>query len=235
MSYLPLKVSLAERAAGLDRPFAMNEVAQVDELALSVYRCEGTMPLHRHLDQDEAFLVHSGSISLESEWGSAVLRPGELSVVPKGLGHRSTSLVRSLVLLFQPRGMVNRRNGHRRVFVLPQQGRLEKVSVPAVGRQITMPFRPIALADLDVCTLTLTACRGAGLWQQNDAGASLVLCHTGHILVDVGSGEMDLNAWELTVIPSGMAYRLSSPGHALALGIERHEMMGEGPSPYPRA
>jgi homogentisate 1,2-dioxygenase len=193
------------------------------------------MPLHRHLDQDEAFLVHSGSVNLESEWGSVVLGPGELSVVPKGLGHRSASLMHSLVLLFQPRGMVNRRNGHRRVFVLPQQGRLEKVSVPAVGRQISVPFRPIALANLDVYTLTLTACRGTGLWQQNDAGAGLVLCHSGHILVALGSGEMDLNAWELTVIPPGMAYRLSSPGHALTLGLERHELIGEGLRSYPSA
>ena len=103
----------------------MIDLVQVDDLALSIYLCQGTMPLHRHLDQDELFLVHSGTISLESEWGTAILRPGELAVAPKGVGHRSSSLLRSLVLLLQPRLMVNRRNGDRLLFALIDMGHLE--------------------------------------------------------------------------------------------------------------
>ncbi len=53
----------------------------------------------RHTDQDELFLVYSGTISLESDWGTVILRPGELAVIPKGLGHRSSALMRSHVLL----------------------------------------------------------------------------------------------------------------------------------------
>ncbi|RPI53496.1 MAG: cupin domain-containing protein, partial [Chloroflexi bacterium] len=130
------KVSIIEQSGHLTEPFTMMDLVQIDDLTLSIFLCQGTLPFHRHVDQDELFLVHSGTISLESDWGTAVLRPGELSVVPKGVGHRSSSLLRSLVLLLQPRLMVNRRNGHRRLFAAKDSGRLEKLSLPAIGRQV---------------------------------------------------------------------------------------------------
>ena len=48
----------------------MIDLTQMDDLALSVFLCQGTMPFHRHLDQDELFMVHSGTISIESDWGN---------------------------------------------------------------------------------------------------------------------------------------------------------------------
>jgi homogentisate 1,2-dioxygenase len=158
------KISIPQQAARLSEPFTMIDLAQLDDLVLSVYLCQGTMPHHRHLDQDELFLVHSGTISLESDWGTAVLRPGELAVAPKGVGHRSSSLLRSLVLLLQPRLMVNRRNGDRRLFVVKGEGRLEKVSVPAVGHQIAIPFAPVTLTHLDTFAVQLLLCEEIGPW-----------------------------------------------------------------------
>ena len=89
------KINYAQESAQLTEPFTMIDLAQIDDLSLSVYLCQGTMPFHRHLDQDELFMVHTGTISIESDWGNLILRPGELSVVPKGLSHRSASLIRS--------------------------------------------------------------------------------------------------------------------------------------------
>ena len=97
-----VKVSIAEQATQLAEPFTMVDLAQIDDLSLSVFLCQGTLPFHRHMDQDELFLAHNGTIHLETDWGSLTLRPGEAAVVPKGVGHRSSSLQRSLVLLLQP-------------------------------------------------------------------------------------------------------------------------------------
>ena len=113
-------ISIADQAGRLTEPFTMIDLASIDDLVLSVFLCQGTLPRHRHLDQDELFLVHSGTISLESDWGTAILRPGEMAVAPKGVGHRSSSLLNSQVLLLQPRLMVNRRNGNRRIFALKE-------------------------------------------------------------------------------------------------------------------
>jgi homogentisate 1,2-dioxygenase len=220
------KIDLAQEAARLSEPFTMIDLAQIDDLALSVFLCQGSLPSHRHLDQDELFLVHSGTISLESDWGNVILRPGELAVVPKGVGHHSSSLLRSLVLLFQPRLIVNRRNGNRRLFALKNAGRLEKTSVPAVGRQIAVPFRPVAVAHLDTFALNLLLCQGTGPWWQTERQSSLVLCYNGRLTLDSEVGQISLQDHELVVVPKGIAYRVSSTSRAVMMNAERHEQPG---------
>jgi len=220
------KISYAQAAVQLKKPFTMIELTQMDDLALSVFLCQGTMPFHRHLDQDELFMVHSGTISIESDWGNLVLRPGELAVVPKGLSHRSTSLIRSLVLLFQPRLIVNRRNGDRRLFALKDAGRLEKVSVPAMGRQIVNPHTPVTLADLDTFALNLLLCRETGYWRQYDRQSSLVLCYDGQVILDSDLGQVSLYRGELVVVPKSTTYRLSGKDRSLVLELQRHKAPG---------
>jgi homogentisate 1,2-dioxygenase len=220
------KINYPQQAARLSEPFSMIDLAQIDDLVLSAYLCQGTMPFHRHVDQDELFLVHSGTISLESDWGNIILRPGELVVAPKGLGHRSASLLRSLVLLFQPRLAVNRRNGDRRLFALKNKGRLEKVSVPAVGRQIAVPFRPVTVAHLDTFALNLRVCQGGSPWWHDEQQTGLILCYEGQIDLDGQFGQVSLAAGDLVVVPRGVAYHLSSTGRSLLLSVQRHPQPG---------
>jgi len=215
------KVSIAEQAGRLTEPFTMMDLAQIDDLTLSIFLCQGTMPFHRHVDQDELFLVHSGTISLESDWGTAVLRPGEMVVVPKGVGHRSSSLLRSYVLLFQPRLMINRRNGYRRLFAIKGSGRLEKLNVPAMGRQVQGLFQPVPLMQLDAFVLNLILCQGTGpLWQYQDQ-SSLVFCYDGQTVLETPGGRTALGQGELAVVPAGVAHRVVSPHRAVLLGLER--------------
>ena len=220
-------ISIAERGARLTQPFSMVELAPIDDLMLSIFLCQGTLQTHRHVDQDELFLVHSGTISVESDWGNVVLRPHELTVVPKGVGHRSASLVSSLVLLLQPHVVVDRRNGDRRVFALKGEKHLEKVSLAAMGRQVVVPFNPVLVADLDTFAVQLTLCEGMGPWQTDDHQATLVLCHDGRLTVDSkGLGQASLAPAELTVIPQRIPHRLLSTGRAVALGVKRHKQPG---------
>ena len=219
-------ICISDQASRLTEPFTMIDLASIDDLVLSVFLCQGTLPRHRHLDQDELFLVHSGTISLESDWGTAILRPGEMAVAPKGVGHRSSSLLHSQVLLLQPRLMVNRRNGNRRIFALKEEKSLEKVSVSAVGRQIVVPFRPVILADLDTFSVHLTLCEGAGPWQQEDQQDSLVLCLGGKLTLETEHGQGSLESGELFVVPKGTAFRLSSEVRSLVLGLRRHKQPG---------
>lgn len=223
------KISIVQQAARLAEPFTMVDLAQIDDLALSIFLCEGTMPFHRHTDQDELFLPHSGSIRLESDWGHLTLRPGDATVVPKGLGHRSSSLLRSLVLLLQPRLMISRRNGDRRLFSLKGKGTLQKVSVPATGRQLEALFEPLPLLHVDTFALTLTVCQGMGPWWRANQQCSLVLCYEGQVTLESDLGHLSLHHDELAVVPPGIPYRLSSPGRSLVLGIQRHQH----PNPIP--
>jgi homogentisate 1,2-dioxygenase len=219
-------ICIAEHAKELSEPFTVVDLAQIDDLTLSLYLCQGTMSHHRHLDQDELFLVHSGTISLESEWGTAILRPGELAVTPKGVGHRSSSLLRSLVLLLQPRLMVNRRNGDRRFFARKDDGHLEKVSVPAMGRQVVVPFRPVTLAHVDTFAFVMELCTGTGPWAEAERQSSLILCYQGTLILETEHQELPLAAGELAVVPKGLAHRISSEERSLALGVQRHPQPG---------
>lgn len=219
-------IRIPEYAHRLTEPFTMIDLASIDDLMLSIFLCQGTLPRHRHVDQDELFMVHSGTISLESEWGTAILRPGELAVAPKGVGHRSSSLLRSLVLLLQPRLMTNRRNGDRRIFALKDDGALEKVSVQAVGRQITIPFRPVVLAHVDTYALHVTACWGAGPWWHTDLQDSLVLCYDGELAVETDRGSLSLESGDLVIVAKGVAHRLSSSERSLVVGVQRHKQPG---------
>ena len=220
------KIDFSQQAARLSEPFTMIDLVQIDDLSLSVFLCQGTMPYHRHLDQDELFLVHSGTISLESDWNTVILRPGELAVVPKGLRHRSSSLLHSLVLLFQPRLIVNRRNGDRRLFTLKEAGRMEKLSVPAVGRQIAVQFSPVTLAHVDTYALNAIACKGTGPWWQTERQSSLVLCYDGELVLDSELGQISLQKGELVVVPKGIIYRMSGTDHAVVLSTQRHKQPG---------
>lgn len=215
-------VSVAESAGRLSEPFTMIDLATLDDLVLSLYLCQGAMPQHRHLDQDELFLVYSGTISLESDWGTAILRPGELAVAPKGVGHRSSSLLRSVVLLLQPRLVINRRNGDRRLFALQNQGRVEKVNATAVGSQISVSHTPVLLADVDTCALNMVLCTGVGPWRTAELYDSLVYCFVGRVNLESEGETVSLQRGELTKVPKGMTYRLSSDDDALVLELLRH-------------
>jgi mannose-6-phosphate isomerase-like protein (cupin superfamily) len=130
--------------------------------------------------------------------------------------------VRSLVLLFQPRLLANRRNGDRHLFTLKAGGRLDKVSVPAMGHQIAVPFEPILLTGVDTFDLNLTVCQGTGPWQVLEHQSTLFLCYEGRITLETEFGRLSLHGGELAVLPPGVPHCLSSAERSLLLGLERH-------------
>ena len=134
--------------------------------------------------------------------------------------------MRSLVLLLQPRLMVNRRNGDRRLFALKDEGRLEKVSVPALGQQVAIPFRRVILAHLDTYSVHLLSCEGDGPWWETERQDSLLFCFDGDLTLETEQGRSTLVGGELVVVPKGMAHRLSTEKRALVIGTERHRQPG---------
>jgi homogentisate 1,2-dioxygenase len=172
------------------------------------------------------FLVYSGTISLQSDWGSVILRPGDLAMVPKGLAHRSSSLLSSLVLLLQPQLMTNRRNGDRRLFALKNAQTLKKANVSAIGRGIAVPFQPVLVTDLDTYGVHVAACEGKGPWWKAERQSSLVYCHEGQLALESDRGSLSLEAGELAVVPTAVPYRLSSGRRSLMIGLQRHRVPG---------
>jgi mannose-6-phosphate isomerase-like protein (cupin superfamily) len=95
------KVSIAEAAATLVRPFTHSVLGQVDEYCAYLSRFEGTWKFHEH-NKDELYVVWEGEIFVDYYDGPSVpVRQGESLVVKAGERHRSRADEEALVLMFK--------------------------------------------------------------------------------------------------------------------------------------
>ncbi len=213
------KVNVAYQGARLSKPFTMIELAYIEDFAVSIYLCQGTLAWHKHLDQDELFLVHSGTISLDTEFGSFTLEPGEMLTVPKGVLHRSSSRIRSEVLLFSPKFLPDRKNGHRLSF--PQGINLTKVNLFHKSRSLSRPYQGLKLAQVEDFTLSLLLCEGTSSWYERTYRPILLLVVEGILKVETGPETITLGQADLTIIPPLYGYRLHSPERTLVLSFQK--------------
>jgi homogentisate 1,2-dioxygenase len=214
------KININEEATRLLEPFAMTTLAYVGDLAVSLYACQGALDWHRHLDYDELFLVHNGAIVLDSEWGSVTLRPDELAVVPKGVAHRSTSMLWSIVLLLRIHVLSDRRNGDRRLYAKHGERQLAKINVLDRAKQITQPFAPQDLVRVDDFSLRLFVAHGSVPWRKASQ-QTLLLVQQGRVDLFTRDGLSPMQAGEMVVIAQGTAYRLEADERSLMLSLSR--------------
>jgi mannose-6-phosphate isomerase-like protein (cupin superfamily) len=220
---MPLSVAnLSAVASRIGRPFAVMTLATVGDLALSVYICQGQVDWHRHLDEDELFLVHEGVVSLETERGNLTLHSEELAVVPKGVAHRSGSQLRSVVALMRAAVLAERKNGHRRYHRVDTDPPIEKVRLARVTPSLTTPFHAVTLARVEDFDVLLLAAQDFGPSEVAPPYGALWLAVRGAVGIETEEGAgARLEAGELTVVPAGMAYRLHAAQPALLLTLAR--------------
>jgi mannose-6-phosphate isomerase-like protein (cupin superfamily) len=222
------KIDIGREAGGLSRPFQVADLGYVDDFSVSVFVCHGALDWHRHIDQDELFLVQGGLVTLESEWGNTRLRPDEMAVVPKGVAHRSSSFLWSTVLLFRPRVMPHRRNGDRRS-VAPSEGRsLHKVSAVKAAQQLTEPFKPVDLVTVEDCVVRLALIQGVFPWHRHTRHDELFLMFEGDMTLATEGGDLSLSAGEMAIVPKGMRHRPTAAEQAVVLLFEKKALVSTG-------
>jgi len=204
------KLNVFEAVRELERPFSVMAIATVGDMLFSIYICQGTLEWHSHLDNDELFWVCEGTISLESEWGDVQLRPGELAVVPKGVRHRSSSGVRTSVLLVRCGFFSNRKNGRRRLYAISGESKLKRASLHGVLRTLTLPFQFQTVAQVEDSILQLAW--GEGTWPVEIPAAHDVLFFVlnGAATARTPQGMVHLHPGDLTVVPRGAIYQIST-------------------------
>ena len=222
------KLSVSQVAAKLDEPFAMANVAIVSDIVVSIYLCQGMLEWHRHLDIDELFWVHKGTVLLESECGDVRLRPGDLAVVPKGVRHRSSSGLQATVLLLRCGFAPQRKNGRRRLYALSGADSLKRVSLPGAAQALARPFRFRTVARVDGSGVQTAW--GVGTWpvgipSPHDA---LLFVLRGTATVRTADSMLHMHPDDFTVVPRGSVYQLSTT-HDTALA----RVMRETSSPAP--
>ncbi|MGB0387723.1 MAG: hypothetical protein ACPGWR_23140 [Ardenticatenaceae bacterium] len=105
-------ISLRKVSVPLEVPFQLLELTELNEYTCFLYRCEGAVPLHRHLDHDELLWPQDKDIFLAGEVKKIVVEAGKLVRIPRGWKHASMSRVPAYVLLISRRKRSRSLNGH---------------------------------------------------------------------------------------------------------------------------
>jgi mannose-6-phosphate isomerase-like protein (cupin superfamily) len=88
-------------------PWFNQTLTTVNDAVVRLGIFEGEFPWHKHVEQDEFFLVLEGEMFLDVEGRDTVhLRQHEGLTVPKGTMHRPRSPQRSVVLMVESLGIV---------------------------------------------------------------------------------------------------------------------------------
>ena len=212
------KVNVLGALAQVEQPFTLVEVAHVEALVMYAYICQGAVQWHKHVDHDELFLVQQGWIVLESEWGNITLKPDEMAVVPKGVGHRSGSQLRAVVLLLQPAVAADRKNGHRRIFAIPGENELQKFKLMDVAVQAA-PFRPEPVTNIEELTIQVVIGKGPSPQYVNPLSDSLWLILSGEAQMEADGESVEMETGDLVVIGQGTAHRWASPGATILMRV----------------
>jgi quercetin dioxygenase-like cupin family protein len=223
----PEKVDIDALAEALTEPFVMQRVAEVDHFAVYLYLCTGVVARHRHSMQDELFYVHSGALTLDTDWGEATLRRHEFAVVPQGVAHSSGSLARTIVLLFQAQGDPERRNGRGRFGAEGEPGRLQRWSALAGGNEEDRPREPLALASADGMSLRIVRPREDTPWHSHAGHDELLYLIEGELGIGSEQGPLALRAGEMSVISRGRIHRLTASGPSVAVSFIHRKVRPE--------
>lgn len=222
---MPLeKLNLKSVARQLDRPFAMIDMALVGDIMVSLYLCQGTLAWHRHLDQDELFWVHQGIILLETERGEVRLRSGEISIVHKGLAHRSGSPVPSTALLLRCTVFPERKNG-RRFLYGTNESPPQRISLNATVENLRVPFQPRTVIQIEDSAIQVM--RGEGEWPLMEPSPHdvLLLSLTGTAMIyEVGAHRavpLTLGPDELAVLDRDTPYQMFTKGETVLVRLTR--------------
>jgi len=98
---MPDVVSPAHVAATLTELWSPRVVAELDDSYVKVAKVQGSLAWHSHDNEDELFFILKGSLRIEMEGSTVVLREGETFVVPKGVRHNPVAEQECHIMLIE--------------------------------------------------------------------------------------------------------------------------------------
>lgn len=101
-------VNIARGFASFDELFSPKIVADLNGQHVKLARLEGDkVPWHTHEAEDELFWVLEGELEVRTRDSAVTLRPGEFTVVPRGVEHRVVPHGHVKLVLFEPGGIAH--------------------------------------------------------------------------------------------------------------------------------
>ncbi len=104
------KVNIADKLAQFDEQWSPKIVGQVNDFHVKLVKLEGEFVWHHHEEEDELFLVVSGSMVIKFRDRDVRLDEGEFLIVPRGIEHKPVAEREAHVLLLEPASTLNTGN-----------------------------------------------------------------------------------------------------------------------------
>ena len=114
------KIALDEKFALFSEHWRPKTVAALNGQEVRLVKVQGVFPWHKHADAEEMFLVWKGRFRVEYRDRVVEMGPGEMTVVPRGVEHRTAADAEAEVLIFEPAEVVNTGDAAASDFTAPK-------------------------------------------------------------------------------------------------------------------
>jgi len=101
------KINLLEKFSKFTEYWQPKVITEMNDYQFKLVKINGDFVWHNHPDTDETFIVIKGEMKIQFESEIIELEEGEMIVVPKGTEHKPMAEDDCMVLLIEPRGVVN--------------------------------------------------------------------------------------------------------------------------------
>lgn len=108
MTYAP--INIRRKLDRVTEQWSPRVIAELNDYQFKIVKIEGDFVWHDHPETDEVFLVIEGTLRIDFRDGSVDLAAGEMFVVPRGVEHKPYAEREAMVMLVEPRGILN--TGH---------------------------------------------------------------------------------------------------------------------------
>mgnify|MGYP002624451292 CR=1 FL=1 len=87
-------------------PWFNQSLCEVNDCVVRLGVLHGEFHWHHHDEEDELFYILSGCLMIDLEDRTVTLKPGQGFVVPKTVRHRTRAPERTVLLMFEGKGVV---------------------------------------------------------------------------------------------------------------------------------
>ncbi len=107
VKFKPLELIDVQRLQNETKDQWFNQtLCEVNDCVVRIGVLQGEFHWHKHDDEDEFFYVVDGRFVIEIEGQSVELHPQQGFMVPKGVLHKTSAPVRSVILMIEGKGVI---------------------------------------------------------------------------------------------------------------------------------
>jgi mannose-6-phosphate isomerase-like protein (cupin superfamily) len=103
-------INLKEKFSTFSDHWNQRVVGEINDCAVKIVKIKGEFIWHHHDVEDELFLVVQGMLRMKFRDHEAIVRAGELVIVPRGVEHCPVADEEAHIMLIEPKSTLNTGN-----------------------------------------------------------------------------------------------------------------------------